>query len=167
MDGQSTAEPQDLKTDPETGQAFVYDIVRILDYLPHRYPFILVDRILELVPGDRITALKNVTINEPHFQGHFPGMPIMPGVLILEALGQAGGVLVMDSAPPEKRGRPIYFMAMDKVKFRRTVVPGDQLILKLNILKSRARAVKMAAAAYVGDALAAEAEFMATFGESA
>ncbi len=143
------------------------DIQKILSYLPHRYPFILVDRILELHPGDRIQALKNVTINEPFFQGHFPGLPIMPGVLIVEAMGQAGGVLFMESLPPEKRGLPVYFMSIDKVRFRKPVVPGDQLILDLHIIKSRAKAVKMEGVALVDGAKAAEAQFMATIGDEA
>ncbi len=143
------------------------DIHKILAYLPHRYPFILLDRVLELQPGDRIKALKNVTINEPFFQGHFPGLPIMPGVLIVEAMGQAGGVLFMESLPPEKRGLPVYFMSIDKVRFRRPVVPGDQLILDLRIIKARAKAVKMEGTALVDGAKAAEAQFMATIGEAA
>jgi beta-hydroxyacyl-ACP dehydratase FabZ len=143
------------------------DIHKILAYLPHRYPFILIDRVLELQPGDRIKALKNVTINEPFFQGHFPGLPIMPGVLIVEAMGQAGGVLFMESLPPEKRGLPVYFMSIDKVRFRRPVVPGDQLILDLRIIKARAKAVKMEGTALVDGAKAAEAQFMATIGEAA
>jgi beta-hydroxyacyl-ACP dehydratase FabZ len=143
------------------------DIRKIMAYLPHRYPFLLVDRVLELHPGDRIRALKNVTINEPFFQGHFPGLPIMPGVLIVEAMGQAGGVLFMESLPPEKRGLPVYFMSIDKVRFRKPVVPGDQLILDLQIIKARAKAVKMEGVALVDGAKAAEAQFMATLGDAA
>jgi beta-hydroxyacyl-ACP dehydratase FabZ len=143
------------------------DIQQILAYLPHRYPFILLDRVLDLQPGDRIRALKNVTINEPFFQGHFPGLPIMPGVLIVEAMGQAGGVLFMESLPPEKRGLPVYFMSIDKVRFRKPVVPGDQLILDLRIVKARAKAVRMEGTALVDGAKVAEAQFMATIGEAA
>ncbi len=156
----------DSPTAPETPPSPM-DVRRILAYLPHRYPFILLDRVLEIHPGDRIKALKNVTINEPFFQGHFPGLPIMPGVLIVEAMGQAGGVLFMESLPPEKRGLPVYFMSIDKVRFRKPVVPGDQLILDLHILKSRAKAVKMEGVALVDGAKAAEAQFMATIGEEA
>ncbi|MBN1931218.1 MAG: 3-hydroxyacyl-ACP dehydratase FabZ [Desulfobacterales bacterium] len=142
-----------------------YDVREIMNFLPHRYPFILVDRVIELLPGEKIVALKNVTINEPFFQGHFPGIPIMPGVLIIEAMGQAGGVLSFASLPEEKQGSIIYFMGMDKVKFRKPVIPGDQLIFEVKVLKQRAKAVKMAGIATVEDNLVAEAELMATIGE--
>ena len=141
-----------------------YDIQAIMKFLPHRYPFILVDRILNLVPGEMITALKNVTINEPFFQGHFPTYPIMPGVLIVEAMAQAAGVLAPESMPAEKQGRPVFFMGLDKVKFRKPVVPGDQLLLKIQILKSRSNIVKASAKAFVEDKAVAEAEIMATLG---
>ena len=121
------------------------DISGIMQCLPHRYPFLLIDRILEVSPGKTLVALKNVTINEPFFQGHFPGLPIMPGVLILEAMGQAGGVLVYNSLPEDRSGVDLFFFTgMDKVRFRKPVVPGDQLILKVQILKQRTRVVKMA-----------------------
>jgi 3-hydroxyacyl-[acyl-carrier-protein] dehydratase len=142
-----------------------YDIQGILNLLPHRYPFILIDRVLELIPGDRIVALKNVTINEPFFQGHFPAFAVMPGVLIVEAMAQTGGVLYLDSQPPEKRGALVYFMGMDKVKFRKPVVPGDQIIFEVKLLKQRLKAIKMAGTAKVDDKVVAEAELMATFGE--
>ena len=144
-----------------------YDIQKIMSLLPHRYPFLLVDRIQELVADEKIVALKNVTINEPFFQGHFPGSPIMPGVLIVEAMAQAGGVLVFTSLPEKKHGAPIYFMGIDKVKFRKPVLPGDQLFLEIKILKQRAKAVKMAGTAFVNEKVMAEAEFMATIGEKA
>ena len=139
-----------------------YDIQKIMGYLPHRYPFLLVDRILELIPGEKVTALKNVTMNEPFFQGHFPGRPIMPGVLIVEAMAQAGGVLAFESSPDIQQGGVIYFMAVDKVKFRKPVVPGDQLILEVQLLKQRAKTVKMAGIAFVDGKRASEAELMAT-----
>ena len=142
-----------------------YHIKTIMELLPHRYPFILVDRILELVPGEKIIALKNVTINEPFFQGHFPGDPIMPGVLIIEAMGQAGAVLAANSLPPEKQGSLIYFMAMDNVKFRKPVVPGDQLIFEIKFLKQRSKAFKMSGTAFVDEERVTEAVLMATFGE--
>ncbi len=141
------------------------NIVEIMDYLPHRYPFILVDRVLEVTPGDKIVALKNVSINEPFFQGHFPQTPIMPGVLIVEGMAQAGGILYFEAIPPEKRGALIYFMGMDKVKFRKPVVPGDQMIFIVEILKQRSNAVKMKGTASVDNVTVAEAEFMATIGE--
>ncbi len=141
------------------------NIVEIMDYLPHRYPFILVDRVLEVTPGDKIVALKNVSINEPFFQGHFPQTPIMPGVLIVEGMAQTGGILYFEAIPPEKRGALIYFMGMDKVKFRKPVVPGDQMIFIVEILKQRSNAVKMKGTASVDNVTVAEAEFMATIGE--
>jgi len=143
----------------------MYDIQQILSFLPHRYPFLLIDRVLEINVGEQIKALKNVTINEPFFQGHFPGMPIMPGVLIIEAMAQAGGVLVFAALDQEKYGSPVYFMGMDKVKFRQPVVPGDQLVIDVRILKQRAKAVKMAAIASVNEKRVAEAEIMAMIGD--
>lgn len=142
----------------------LYDIRRIMAVLPHRYPFVLVDRVLELAAGERIRALKNVTINEPFFQGHFPGTPIMPGVLILEALAQAGGLLVAASRPIAA-DEVVYFSGMDRVRFRRPVVPGDQLVLEARLIKLRQRAAKISAEASVDGRLAAEAELMANFGE--
>jgi beta-hydroxyacyl-ACP dehydratase FabZ len=142
----------------------VYDIRKIMAALPHRYPFMLVDRVLALEVGRRIRALKNVTINEPFFRGHFPGLPVMPGVIILEALGQTGGMLVLASQQPAEN-ELLYFTGMDRVRFRRPVVPGDQLILEVHFLKVRTRAAKIAATATVEGQLAAEAELMATFGE--
>ncbi len=142
-----------------------YNIQEIMDFLPHRYPFIMIDRILETVPDEKITALKNVTINEPFFQGHFPGTPIMPGVLIVEAMAQAGGVLASASLPQEKQGALIYFMGIDKVKFRKPVVPGDQLVIEVQILKQRLKVSKMSAIATVDKKIVAEAELMATFGD--
>lgn len=142
----------------------VYDIQAIMKFLPHRYPFILIDRVIKLAPGEEVVALKNVTINEPFFQGHFPGSPIMPGVLIIEAMAQAGGILVMESMPPERHGQPVYFMGMDKVRFRKPVVPGDQIIYEAKLLKMREKVVKMSGKATVEDNLVAEAELMASFG---
>ena len=141
-----------------------YDIQAILEFLPHRYPFILVDRIVDLVPGEKIVALKNVTINEPFFQGHFPTFPIMPGVLIVEAMAQATGVLALESMSADQRGGPVFFMGMDKVKFRKPVVPGDQLLFEVQILKFRSNIVKASGKALVDDAVVAEAELMATLG---
>jgi len=143
----------------------VADIQAIMDYLPHRYPFLLVDRVLEIVPGEKIVALKNVTINEPFFQGHFPGVPIMPGVLIVEAMAQAGGVLFSSEQLKEKHGSLFYFMGMDKVKFRKPVVPGDQIIFEVKIIRQRPKVVKMAGIATVDQKIVAEAELMATIGE--
>lgn len=136
------------------------NLEEILKILPHRYPFLLVDRILEIEPGHHVRGLKNVTFNEGFFQGHFPGRPVMPGVLILEALGQTGGVLAY-STFPETDGRIIYFMSLDKVKFRRPVVPGDQLIMDLAILHRSSRAWKMDGKAMVDGKVVAQAELTA------
>lgn len=141
------------------------DIQEIMKLLPHRYPFIMIDRILELTPGDKVIALKNVTINEPFFQGHFPENPIMPGVLIIEAMGQAGAVLAAKSLESEPHGLLIYFMGMDKVKFRKPVTPGDQLIFEMKFLKQRRNVFRMSGIAYVDENVVAQAELMATFGE--
>jgi beta-hydroxyacyl-ACP dehydratase FabZ len=143
----------------------ILDVKTIMQHLPHRYPFLLVDRVVELVKDQRIVALKNVTLNEPFFQGHFPDTPIMPGVLIVEAMGQAGGVLVFQSLPLEARGKPIYFMGFDGVRFRKPVVPGDQLFLELEMLKIRSKAVKMAGIAKVDGKVVAEAKLMAAYGD--
>jgi len=142
-----------------------FDIQSIMDALPHRYPFLLVDRVVEFEKDKRIVAIKNVTINEPFFQGHFPDGPIMPGVLIVEAMGQAGGVLVIQSLPPDTRVRKIYFMGFDSVRFRKPVVPGDQLVLELEILKARSKAVKMAGIAKVDGQIVAEAKLLAAYGD--
>ena len=143
----------------------VYEIRKIMELLPHRYPFILVDRIIEIVPDERIVGLKNVTINEPFFQGHFPGTPIMPGVLIIEAMAQVGAILVNASRSEEKLKELIYFMGIDKARFRKPVVPGDQLVLEVIAMKRRANLFKMAGKATVDGTLVAEAEVMAMTGE--
>jgi beta-hydroxyacyl-ACP dehydratase FabZ len=145
----------------------VLDILAIMQRLPHRYPFLLIDRIVRFVPGEEIVALKNVTMNEPFFQGHFPAKPVMPGVLIIEALAQAGGILAAEIRGAEKQGEIIYFMGMDAVRFRKPVVPGDQLMLEARVLKMRSRVAKMAGRALVDGQLVAEAELMASFGDSA
>lgn len=140
------------------------DILGIMRRLPHRYPFLLIDRIVKIGPED-ILALKNVTMNEPFFQGHFPSLPVMPGVLIIEALAQTGGVLASEIRGPDKQGEIIFFMGMDQVRFRKPVVPGDQLMLEARVLKMRAKVAKMAGRALVDGQLVAEAELMASFGE--
>jgi beta-hydroxyacyl-ACP dehydratase FabZ len=142
------------------------DISEIMAILPHRYPFVLIDRILELVPDERIIALKNVTINEPFFQGHFPGKPIMPGVLIVEAMAQAGGVLAFSSLPEDMKGTLVYFLGMDKVKFRRPVLPGDQLVMDVTFLKKSTWAVRLSCFAAVEGKKVCEAELMATYDKS-
>jgi 3-hydroxyacyl-[acyl-carrier-protein] dehydratase len=143
----------------------VYDIRKIMEFLPHRYPFILVDRVVEIEPDKRIVGLKNVTINEPFFQGHFPEAPVMPGVLIVEAMAQAGGVLVYASLPEEQRKGLVYFMGIDKARFRKPVIPGDQLVIEVVWTKRRANVSKMSGKATVDGQLVAEAEVMAMIGE--
>jgi beta-hydroxyacyl-ACP dehydratase FabZ len=133
--------------------------------LPHRYPFLLVDTITELEPGKRVVGVKNVTSNEPFFQGHFPGNPIMPGVLIVEAMAQVGGVLAhVAKSGSEEEGKPsmFFFMSMDKVKFRKLVIPGDQLIIEVETLRTGSRFWKMAGKVFVKDDLVAQAELVAT-----
>ena len=132
----------------------------ILTLLPHRYPFLLVDRILHWVANEKIVGLKNVTFNEPFFPGHFPGKPVMPGVLIIESMAQVGGLLAYKSIP-RLQGKLIFFMGIDKVKFRKPVVPGDQLILELIALRSGQRVWKMQGKALVNNTLVAEAELTA------
>jgi len=142
-----------------------YNINEIMSYLPHRYPFLLIDRILALDPGKSACAIKNVTINEPFFQGHFPHVPVMPGVLILEALGQTGGVLAHVSLPEKLKGRLVYFTGIDKARFRKPVVPGDQLILESRLINMRSKALRMSGTATVDGKKVAEAELMAVIGE--
>ncbi|MCD4812525.1 bifunctional UDP-3-O-[3-hydroxymyristoyl] N-acetylglucosamine deacetylase/3-hydroxyacyl-ACP dehydratase [bacterium] len=139
----------------------VIEAQEIEQLLPHRYPMLLVDRVIDLEVGKRVVGIKNVTMNEHFFQGHFPGHPIMPGVLILEAMAQCGGVLLMKSSP-DSVGKVVYFVGIDKVRFRKPVVPGDQLRFELSVDKIKARIAKMLAKAYVGDTLVCEAEFMST-----
>jgi len=136
-------------------------IERIQDLLPHSYPFLLVDRVLEIERNKRILAIKNVTVNEPFFQGHFPGRPIMPGVLILEAMAQAGGILAFETIEEDVKDRAVYFMGIDKVKFRRIVIPGDQLALETFILKRRGVYWSFQSYARVEDDIVAEAKMLA------
>ena len=140
------------------------DIQRILRLLPHRYPFLLVDRVVECVAGSHIRAYKNVTFNEPFFQGHFPGAPIMPGVLILEALAQTGGLLAV-SGMDSLDDKLFLFTGLDGVKFRRQVVPGDRLDLECSNLRMKLKLCKMEARAYVDGKLAAEAQITAAIGD--
>ena len=137
----------------------MFDICGIMRSIPHRYPFLLVDRVVEMEPGKRIVAYKNVTMNEPFFQGHFPGAPIMPGVLIIEAMAQAGAVLLLH-AMEDRESKLVYFAGIDKARFRRAVVPGDQLRFTLEVLKLRSRTCKLKGRAEVDGQLAAEAEIL-------
>ena len=139
-------------------------IREIMERIPHRYPFLLVDRVIELVPQQRIVAIKNVTINESFFVGHFPGAPVMPGVLIIEALAQAGAVLLLSDIP-DRASKLVYFTGIDAARFRRPVVPGDQIRLTMEVLKLRARTCKMRGTAEVEGELVAEAEIMSALVE--
>jgi 3-hydroxyacyl-[acyl-carrier-protein] dehydratase len=141
------------------------DIKEIMNILPHAYPFLLVDRILEMEPGKRVVGIKNVTYNEPFFPGHFPGRPIMPGVLIVESMAQTAGLLVFNSLPEEDRKKPVYFLGIDNVRFRKPVTPGDQLRLELEITRHRQSIWGFKGKALVDGKLVAEAELLAMIGE--
>jgi len=139
------------------------DIRAILDRLPHRYPMLLVDRVLECEPGKRILAIKNVTINEPFFNGHFPGLPVMPGVLVVESLAQAAAVLAFVTEGKKSDGKSIYYLVgVDDARFKRPVVPGDQLLLEVTADRIGRELMKFSARARVGEALAAEATLLCT-----
>lgn len=144
---------------PEPQKSFVYGVTDIMKFLPHRYPFLLVDRILEVDGENRIVGLKNVTINEPFFQGHFPGAPVMPGVLIIEAMAQVAGVMIYRGLP-DKEKKLIYFTSIENAKFRRPVVPGDQLRIEMEMLNRRKNFGKLIGRATVEGKLAAEAVVM-------
>ena len=145
-------------------QSQAMDIQRILSILPHRYPFLLVDRVVECVPGSHIKAYKNVSVNEPFFQGHFPGVPIMPGVVILEALAQTGGLLAA-AGMGDLADKLFLFTGLDGVKFRRQVVPGDRLDLECSNMRMKLKLCKMEARAFVDGKLAAEARITAAIGD--
>jgi 3-hydroxyacyl-[acyl-carrier-protein] dehydratase len=132
------------------------DVVEIQKILPHRYPFLLVDRILEVEPRRRIVGIKNVTVNEPFFQGHFPGKPVMPGVLIVEAMAQVGGVLLLSDVPDREK-KLVLFAGIDEARFRRPVVPGDQVRFEVEVLRLKASTCKLQGKAFVDGVLVAEA----------
>ena len=146
-------------------KGYALDIKEIQGFLPHRYPFLLVDRILKLEPGKKIIGLKNVTFNEPFFQGHFPQSPVMPGVLVIEAMAQVGGILAYHSASPEAKGKLIYFAAIDKARFRKPVIPGDQIIFELEMIRQRAKVCKMKGKALVNGKVVAESELTAVLAD--
>lgn len=139
----------------------VIDIQEIMEMIPHRYPILLVDRILDHVPNEWAIGLKNVSFNEPHFQGHFPAQAVMPGVLIVEAMAQTAAVLVVKTLGEDARGKLVYFMSVDEAKFRKPVVPGDALHIHVNVIQSRRNVWKFAGQAKVGDVVHAEAVFCA------
>ena len=136
------------------------DIKEIMTKLPHRYPFLLVDRVLEM-DSESITAIKNVTMNEPFFQGHFPSCPVMPGVLIIEAMAQVAGIHTISNAEVVPENAIFFFMGVDGVKFRKQVVPGDQLVMKIKVIKKKKDLVRVKAEAFVDDQLACEGELTA------
>lgn len=141
-------------------------IQEIMDFLPHRYPFLLIDRIVEFERAKRVVAIKNVTMNEPFFAGHFPGQPVMPGVLIIEALAQTGGLLMSKSWDVAPENKIILFMSVDNCRFRNPVRPGDVLKLHVEVMRARGDVVKFRGRGLVGDKLAAEAEFAAMLVET-
>lgn len=135
------------------------DTLGIMQSIPHRYPFLLVDRVLEIHKEQRVVAIKNVSYNEPFFQGHFPGAPVMPGVLIIEAMAQAGAILLLHDMP-DRHSKLVYFTGIDGARFRRTVIPGDQIRLTLDVLKLRSKTCKMRGTAEVDGQLVARAEIL-------
>ncbi len=143
----------------------LYNVVEIQKILPHRYPFLLVDRIDELTAGEYIEGYKNISISEPVFQGHFPDHPIYPGVMIIEGMAQAGGVLAFksmdDASQEEVENKVVYFMSIDKAKFRAPVTPGDKLVYKINVIKNKGAVWQLDAKAYVDDKIVAQAELKA------
>ena len=137
----------------------------ILKILPHRYPFLLVDRVIEVEGDRRLVAIKNVSFNEPFFQGHFPSSPVMPGVLTIEAMAQAGAIMgLLHTKPEDAKNAVVYFMGIDEARFRRPIVPGDQLRIVVNVLRRKAIVWKMRGEVYVGEELAAEATLLSSIG---
>ncbi len=147
----------DMETVPDT----VIEVARIMEMIPHRYPFLLVDRIVNLVPGASATGLKNVTFNEPYFAGHFPGVPVMPGVLIIESMAQTSALLVVATLGPDAEGKLVYFMSIDGARFRKPVVPGDSMLVTVKRLQNRRNVWKFSCCAKVEDNLVAEATIAA------
>lgn len=145
----------------------IMDINAIMKILPHRYPFLMVDRIIELEQGKRCVGIKNVTINEPFFQGHFPQHPVMPGVMIIEALAQVAGIMAYQASDEETKKKVSYFLSIDNARFRKPVFPGDQLRLEIETTMQRRGIWGVSAKAYVGDTLVTEADLKATFADSA
>ena len=143
------------------GSHVTIDINRILEMIPHRYPFLLVDRVEDVISGESAVGVKNVTMNEPFFQGHFPGRPVMPGVLIVEAMAQTAAILVVDSLGKDAEGKLVYFMTIENARFRRPVEPGDQLRLKCTKVRQRSNVWKFSGVATVGDTVVAEATYSA------
>ncbi len=148
-----------MVNETETGKAV--DINRIMEMIPHRYPFLMVDKVVDIVANESAVGIKNVTINEPFFQGHFPQRPVMPGVLIIEAMAQTAAVLVVSTLGPDSEGKLVYFMSVDEARFRKPVGPGDQLHIHVTKQRSRGNVWKFRAEAKVNDVLMAEATYAA------
>ncbi|OIQ90914.1 3-hydroxyacyl-[acyl-carrier-protein] dehydratase FabZ [mine drainage metagenome] len=144
----------------------VIDINRIMQMIPHRYPFLMVDKVVDLVPGESAVGIKNVTAGEPHFQGHFPSRPIMPGVLIIEAMAQTSAVLVVETLGPDAEGKLVYFMTVEDARFRKPVVPGDTLYIHVTKERSRGAVWKFRSQAKVDGVLVAEATYAAMIMDS-
>jgi len=155
MSDATPPEPRDWSATREADLALIQRVI------PHRYPFLLIDRLRDIALGESATGIKNVTFNEPHFQGHFPGVPIMPGVMIIEAMAQTSAVLIGLTLDLVDRDPLVYFMSIDKAKFRRKVVPGDVLELRVRVLRGTSKIWKLEGSATVDGEVAAEAEFMA------
>ena len=146
----------------ETGSAVdMIDVHRIMEMIPHRYPFLMIDRVVDIVPGAKATGVKNVTINEPYFAGHFPERPVMPGVLIIEAMAQTAAVFVVHTLGAESEGKLVYFMSVDRARFRKPVEPGDQLRVEVSKQRSRGNVWKFSGKATVDGKLVAEATYAA------
>ena len=145
----------------EESPAVEVDIERILEMIPHRYPFLMIDRVLEVVPDERAVGLKNVSVNEPHFQGHFPGRRVMPGVLIIEAMAQTAAVLVIQTLGAESEGKLVYFMSVDNARFRKPVVPGDSIEIHVTKHRRRGNVWKFKCQAKVDGKVVAEATIAA------
>jgi 3-hydroxyacyl-[acyl-carrier-protein] dehydratase len=160
MDDTAPAEAA-CEHDPAPAPGGVVDIKGILTAIPHRYPFLLIDRVVDLIPGESATGIKNVSVNEPFFAGHFPNHPIMPGVLIIESMAQTSAVLVVTTLGPEAAGKVVYFMSIDSAKFRRPVMPGDQMRVAVTRKQRRGPVWKFEGVAKVGDAIVAEAVYSA------
>ncbi len=137
------------------------DIVRIMEMIPHRYPFLMIDRMVKVIPDVSAVSIKNVSINEPFFQGHFPGYPVMPGVLIIEAMAQTSAVLVTQTMGEKSEGKMVYFMSVEQARFRKPVTPGDSLLITITKLQNRGPVWKFKGESHVGEALMAEATFTA------
>ncbi|MGB0670239.1 MAG: 3-hydroxyacyl-ACP dehydratase FabZ [Rhodospirillales bacterium] len=151
----------DTQDTTTTEQGYSADINRVMQVLPHRYPFLLIDKVVDIIRDESAVGIKNVTVNEGFFQGHFPGAPIMPGVLIIESMAQTAAVLVIETLGPDAEGKLVYFMSVDNARFRRPVMPGDQVRIKVAKERRRGNVWKFTGKAFVGDQLVSEATFAA------